>query len=515
MNGESNGGGLREKEVEPAGVRKALGKRESMRRWRWSVGNQGLPLRSRRQGKGGERWADEPWFRLAFSNWLHRSYWQAAAIGHFVKHRVSALGWLVLVSVAVVGLFAMDVTRALAYQLFFMIVGLSMVSLLWAFARRARLRAKRRIARYATAGELLRYEIEVENLSRLALRQFCLREYGPDPRPSAESYYREREPWESQRNGFDRLLAFYRWKWLSEAREMIEEKDVTCLVTVPGAERLRMHAELKVKRRGVVTLGDLRCVLPDPLGFFNRMRRVEVGEDKVVVLPRRYRLAADLAVGGARNQHGGETASNEMGQSAEFLSVREYQAGDPLRHIHWKSWARTGAPVVIEFEDNFFPRYGLVLDTAVGLTAAPLFEVAVSVAASFVATVDTQESLIDLMFLEGESLQVSAGRGEARVERLLEVLAGVVSDPQQDLAVLTRSVLRHADELSSVFVVVVGWDAARAAMVATMVRAGLEVKVIAIFATEEIGLQQLSEHACGAPLVPVRLGREQEDLLRL
>jgi uncharacterized protein (DUF58 family) len=55
-------------------------------------------------------------------------------------------------------------------------------------------------------------------------------------------------------------------------------------------------------------------------------------------------------------------ASN-IGQSEEFVSLREYRRGDPPRHIHWRSWAKAGKPIVKEFEDEFFVRHALVLDT--------------------------------------------------------------------------------------------------------------------------------------------------------
>ena len=44
-------------------------------------------------------------------------------------------------------------------------------------------------------------------------------------------------------------------------------------------------------------------------------------------------------------------------------SLRDYRPGDPLQRVHWKSFARTGRPVVKEYQDEFFERHALVLDT--------------------------------------------------------------------------------------------------------------------------------------------------------
>jgi uncharacterized protein (DUF58 family) len=53
-------------------------------------------------------------------------------------------------------------------------------------------------------------------------------------------------------------------------------------------------------------------------------------------------------------QQGGVALASNVGQSDEFVALRDYRQGDPLRHIHWRSWARAGKPVVKEFEDEFF-----------------------------------------------------------------------------------------------------------------------------------------------------------------
>ena len=45
--------------------------------------------------------------------------------------------------------------------------------------------------------------------------------------------------------------------------------------------------------------------------------------------------------------------------------------GDPLRKIHWRSWARRGKPVVKEYQEEYFSRIALVLDTFLPRRPAP------------------------------------------------------------------------------------------------------------------------------------------------
>jgi uncharacterized protein (DUF58 family) len=240
----------------------------------------------------------------------------------------------------------------------------------------------------------------------------------------------------------------------------------------PGRQT-RVFMEITPLRRGLIRLDDLRVLLPDPCGLFQKCLAVKAPAATVLVLPRRYALPAIEMPGGAAFKITGETTSNTIGTSGEFVGLREYRPGDALRLIHWKSWARTGRPIVKELEDTYYPRYGLILDTCSDLGAEGAFEDAVSVAASFAAAIDTRESLLDLMFVKNEAHIVTAGRGLERAEKLLEVLAGVTPERTLDFTALASLVLRHRDDLTSCLVILNGWDDVRAEFLNTLTRAGI------------------------------------------
>jgi uncharacterized protein (DUF58 family) len=84
----------------------------------------------------------------------------------------------------------------------------------------------------------------------------------------------------------------------------------------------------------------------------------------VLILPRRYPLPAIALPGTAKYHEGGVALAASVGQSEEYVALRDYRHGDPLRHIHWRSWARVGKPVVKEFEDEFFVRHALMFSGA-------------------------------------------------------------------------------------------------------------------------------------------------------
>jgi uncharacterized protein (DUF58 family) len=243
----------------------------------------------------------------------------------------------------------------------------------------------------------------------------------------------------------------------------------------------------------VLRLNDLRAELPDPMGLFQRHRAMLNEEDEVLIIPKRYRLP-NLDLGGRSEMKvGGETASTVRGEGGEFMGLREYRAGDSLRKIHWKAWARTGQPIVKEFEEMRFPRYGLVLDTSLKESGPELLEEAISVAASFVSTMDRESCLLDLMFVREEPEVFTAGRGVARADRLMEVLARVEGSDEGSYESLRELVLRHAAEMTACVLVFSGWSEERADFLNRLRSSGLEVCVFVIGAGEEPDEEALAD----------------------
>jgi uncharacterized protein (DUF58 family) len=197
-------------------------------------------------------------------------------------------------------------------------------------------------------------------------------------------------------------------------------------------------------------------------------------------VPKCYSLPP-LALSGARRyQQGGVALASSVGDSEEFVSLRDYRPGDPLQRVHWKSFARLGYPVIKEYHDEFFERHALVLDTFAGKASPEAFEEAVAVAASFAATVDTQECLLDLMFVGQETFCFTAGRGQLQAQQLLEVLAVVTPHPGGDFAVLASSVRANRAALSSVILVLLSWDEARRQLASALQATGLRVLALLV-----------------------------------
>lgn len=424
----------------------------------------GRPSPARESGSGRLR---------RFRKLLHASYFHGAGLHFLLMRRVRPAGVALGVVVLLGAVLGVGHSRDSVYQIFSLACGMGGIGVVWAFFRKASVEVRREPPAHATAGETVRYSIRVRNTGRRRLRRAWLTETPPDCRPGLAEFLKSREPGEERRNGFDRALAYYRWQWLMNRRRLFDGGASHEEIDLMPGESARIPVEITPLRRGVIRLHDARILLPDPFGLVQRCRRVAGPDATLTVLPKRHLLPPIELPGSSRFQLGGDAANNATGNSGEFVGLRDYRPGDPLRQIHWKSWARTGRPIVKELEDNFFPRYGLVLDTFPADGDAGLFEDAVSVAASFAVSIDTRESLLDLMFIRDEAHVVTAGRGFARAEKLLEVLAAVEEDREADFDTLAQLVLRHRDELTSCVVIFCGWCEARAGFLRTLRRGGI------------------------------------------
>ena len=416
----------------------------------------------------------------AFLRLLHPAYFHGSSAGHFCLRRVCPAG-LCLAAVLLLGsILALGQPRESVYELFSLAFGMILLGLPMVWLRRATVTARRELPRHATVGEPLRYTLHVTNRGRRRLRRAWLVESAPDARPGLTEFALQREPGEDERNKFDRTFAYYRWQWLMSRKRWFDGGASPEELELAAGAQGQVTVELTPLRRGVIRLDDLRVLLPDPLCLLQRCRKVAAPAATLTVLPRRYPLPPIELPGHARFQVGGEMTGNAIGNAGEFVGLRDYRPGDPLRQIHWKSWARTGRPIVKELEDTHYPHYGLVLDTFPNDGAGAVFEDAIAVAASFAATIDTRESLLDLMVIKDQAHLVTAGRGLARAEKLLEVLAAVQPEAVPGFDVLARLVLRHRDELTSCLVIFAGWDDARAGFLRTLARGGIVCAAIIV-----------------------------------
>ncbi|MDT0156118.1 DUF58 domain-containing protein [Microbacterium sp. ARD32] len=183
----------------------------------------------------------------------------------------------------------------------------------------------------------------------------------------------------------------------------------------PGQEAEELFA-IPTHRRGVVKVGPVSVVRGDPLGLFERAHRRDEPVD-LYVHPKTT-LFGGQSLGFLRDLEG-LPASDLSRDDVSFHALLEYQPGDDLRHVHWRSTARTGTMMVRQFEETRRSHF------VIGLTRSPRdyrtddeFELAISVAGSIGLRALRDSQKVDVR-VQGRELPAGTGK------QLLDSLAMV------------------------------------------------------------------------------------------
>lgn len=414
--------------------------------------------------------------RLKF---LHKNYSRTGRWGWRMGRRIRPIGWGMAMVCTVSAVLGTNVETSGIYMIFCFSACALAMALIWIFCRKAKISGVRSLPEFGSVGQELNYSVEIYNQDHRPLNAMLFEEWPPDPTPAYETFANTPEPGENKRNIVDRTMLYYRWTWIQEQERGYNLLEATQSPhTLKPNEKGRLQFSLIPQNRGVLSFSDLHVLLPDPFGLFQRCPRVKTSNDHIIVLPKRYPLTEFHLPGKAHLHLGGEAASNSVGQTGDFLHLREYRPGDAMRSMDWKSWARTSIPVVREYEDNFFPHYGVVLDTSG--PPGPRFEEAVSVASSFVSSMDTQECLLDLLFLGEKSYRLTIGQGVAPRNKLLEALATVKPRKNSDFKALKNLISRESEHLTALLIIFPNWSTERQDFLSELQAEGIKSTVFVI-----------------------------------
>ena len=403
-------------------------------------------------------------------------YWTYRAANnfwHWTRRRFTLAGWCVAGGFILAGATSVDIENAVTYQSFATLLGFLLPAFAGSFFFRSKFSARRFLPRVGTAGQPLLYRVAIKNLTAKKQTGLTWLEDLADPRPA-----------------FAEWLAFHK----AEGRRVRpfaggqrRRKSPFRLATVKAVEvpplaeqgAAEMRVEVLPLRRGILHFKSVTLARPDPFGLFRSFITLPAAQT-ILILPKRYPIPPLTLPGAVRYQERGVALAANIGHSEEFVALREYRHGDPLRHIHWRSWARTGKPIVKEFEDAALARHALVLDTFDDEPNSEVFEEAVSVAASFACTVLTRESQLDLLFVSNQSYCFTAGRGLAQADDLLKILALVSHCADKKFEVLEQLVLNHIPGMSGCICIFQKWDETRKKFVEKLRVLGVQLLVLVV-----------------------------------
>jgi uncharacterized protein (DUF58 family) len=268
---------------------------------------------------------------------------------------------------------------------------------------------------------------------------------------------------------------------------------------------------LRPEKRGCYTIGPLEVNVADPLGIFQFRCEVPVASS-LIVYPSPVPIPALFLPGG--NPYGASPLhSAEMrGEGSEFYGIREYQPGDPLRRVHWRSSARMGRLAVVEYEHDVSVDVTIVLETQRGseVKATPdaqlptpdgaesgvrgqgsgaraqpaaketTLEYGVTLAASIAHQAAAQNDVVRLL-APGYSAWSEPGlRGAEALRVALDALARVQADQPDAIGTVLAGHAEFFRRDSFVVVITSVWSASLPAGVAVVTERGVKVAVLYI-----------------------------------
>jgi uncharacterized protein (DUF58 family) len=362
------------------------------------------------------------------------------------RRRLTERGRFVLWATLAVAFVGVDTRRALVFMLFALAAPPLVVGAAQLFRRRPPVRVTGRLPARLTAGRAVTAPLDIAGAG--ATGPLSLFWEGPLP---AETDL-EVQPAES---------------YLEAGRD------------APVRVSIRLHP----RRRGRYVLPGLGVARTDPFGIA-RSRAVWLPEHVVLAYPRYFTLEELPLPMGRRYQPGGIPLASQVGESLEFVGTREYREGDPLRKIHWPSSARLGKPVVKEYQEEYFSRIALVLDTFLPPRPRPRererFEAAISLLASVAEHFSRSDEVVDILAAGPDLYEVSTGRSLGYLDNVLDVLACLEPSPAPPFETVGPALFERLQRLTTVAAVLLEWDEPREAFLRRVRAMGVAVRVLLV-----------------------------------
>jgi uncharacterized protein (DUF58 family) len=209
---------------------------------------------------------------------------------------------------------------------------------------------------------------------------------------------------------------------------------------------------LRPERRGEYGLGPFEVGVSDLFGLM--VSRRDVGEPSRILVYPGYSVM-EMTGGERVSEALGVKTTNKRGTSSDFLRIRQYEPGDEVKIIHWKSSAKLDRLMVRELEREETRSVTVILDCRDEWsgTGSAGFESGVRAAAS-VAVSALRDNIDAELILNGEDKEVvPRGRGSVQYHRILSALARVKTGGRSSLSYLLDNLARKRGSKGSLYLI--------------------------------------------------------------
>jgi len=197
------------------------------------------------------------------------------------------------------------------------------------------------------------------------------------------------------------------------------------VVLLPGQETTFFYTV--EAEYGEHTFGPAFVVTYDLSGERRRVSSID-GQDTSLLCRPPAEIAEGVPIGDLTTNYAGQLNSNEGGSGLQFHDTRQYQPGDPISLIDWKSLARTGELTSVSFQEERMAEIMLVIDARrkAALAPAPTERSAISrsveAADVLLLTLLETNNRVGITALSPERCWLAPGRGNDHRIRARELL---------------------------------------------------------------------------------------------
>jgi uncharacterized protein (DUF58 family) len=194
---------------------------------------------------------------------------------------------------------------------------------------------------------------------------------------------------------------------------------------LPGEEIEFSHISKGL--RGEYRFNDIQVRTVDTFGLFEE-RATTTAFAQLSILPSTIRMQSIAVRPPQTHGFAGPIPSRQAGAGVEFLLVREYHPGDPLRQVNWKVSARTESEIyTTTYEQQRIADIGIILDARQQIDVRQgqdrIFEYAVRAAGGLADLFLQDGNRVGLLVYGAAITSAFPGTGKIQRERILQVLA--------------------------------------------------------------------------------------------
>lgn len=242
---------------------------------------------------------------------------------------------------------------------------------------------------------------------------------------------------------------------------------------------IRTQYRFRPMRRGKYSWTGLTAYGTDALGLVTASKVYDTSKAEITVLPVPIPVSIELPRASSWGINEVESGRSR-GAGIEPRGVREYAAGDPLRHIHWRSTAKRGSLLVKEFEAGSHAPAAFIIQRTVGT------DVGVGHMTSFEAMCGHVAYLSDRFLRQGVLVEfptteerVQGISHKERQTEILDLLASLTPDLPQTVGEELLGCLQSMESGAIVYVLAAVADQDLAAAAAQARQIGVSIIVLA------------------------------------